>query len=137
MNLNAYLHFKGNCEEAFKFYERTLGGKMLMKVTYGEAPPQGQMPPDFDKNKMMHARIQVGDTLLMGSDAPPDRFQKPQGFSVNIDCKTPEDADRIYNALSAGGQIMMPIQKTFWAERFGMLVDKFGTPWMVNCETRS
>jgi PhnB protein len=137
MNLNPYLHFNGNCEEAFKFYEKALGGKMLMKMTYGEAPPQSPMPPGFDKNKIMHARIQVGDTVLMGSDAPPDRFHKPQGFSVNVDCKKPEDADRIYTALSTGAQIMMPIQKTFWAERFGMLVDKFGTPWMVNCETHA
>ena len=80
MELNAYLHFNGNCDEAFKFYEKVLGGKGLMKMTYGEAPPHA-MPPGFDKSKVMHARIQVGNTILMGSDAPPERFHKPQGFS--------------------------------------------------------
>jgi PhnB protein len=136
MNLNAYLHFNGNCEEAFKFYEKAFGVKTIMKMSYGEAPPGGgPTPPGFEK-KIMHTRIQVGNTMLMGSDAPPERFHKPQGFSVNIDCQKPEEADKVFQALSDGAQIVMPIQKTFWADRFGMLIDKFGTSWMVNCETQ-
>lgn len=134
-SLNVYLHFNGNCEEAFALYSKVLGGKNAMTMRYGEAPAHGQQPPGFDK-KIMHTRFYVGDAVLMGSDAPPDRFQKPQGFSVSYNCETPEEADRVYNALSAGGQIIMPIQETFWAQRFGMFVDKFGTPWMVNCEKK-
>ena len=134
--LNAYLHFNGNCADAFKFYEKALGAKELMMMTYGDAPPQPGQDPAMAK-KIIHARIQFGDNLLMGSDAPPERFHKPQGFSVSLHCDKAEDADRIYNALSAGGQVTMPIQKTFWAERFGMFTDKFGIPWMVNCEARS
>jgi PhnB protein len=132
-SLNTYLHFNGNCEEAFKHYEKVLGGKDRMTMTYGEAPPGSQTPPEMAK-KIMHTRFQVGGNVLMGSDAPHDRFQKPQGFSVSFNCDTPEDADRIYKELSAGGQIVMPIQETFWAKRFAMFTDKFGTPWMVNCE---
>ena len=135
MNVNAYLHFNGNCAEAFKFYEKALGAKELMMMTYGESPSQPGMSPAMAK-KIIHARIQVGNTLLMGSDAPPERFHKPQGFAVSIGCDKPEEADRIYNALSAGGQATMPIQKTFWAERFGMFTDKFGIAWMINCETQ-
>ena len=132
-SLNAYLQFNGNCEEAFAFYEKVFGVKAPMKMTYGESPMGGQTPPGFAK-KIMHTRIPVGNTMVMGSDAPPDRYSKPQGFSVNVNCDKPEDADRIYNALSAGGQVTMPIQETFWAKRFGMFFDKFGIPWMVNCE---
>jgi PhnB protein len=134
MNLSPYLHFSGNCKEAFEFYQKVFGAKQLMMMAYGDAPPQPNQDPAMAK-KIIHARIQVGNTLLMGSDAPPERFHKPQGFTVNVSCDKADEADRLYNALVAGGQTTMPIQKTFWAERFGMLVDKFGIPWMVNCET--
>jgi PhnB protein len=135
MNLNPYLHFSGNCKEAFEFYQKVLGAKPLMMMTFGDAPPSANHDPAMAK-KIIHARIQIGDTLLMGSDAPPERFHKPQGFTVNVSCDKAEEADRVFGALAAGGQTTMPIQKTFWAERFGMLVDKYGIPWMVNCETR-
>ena len=133
MYLNAYLHFSGNCDEAFSLYEKVFGVKRLMSMTYGDSPMGAQSPPDVAR-KIMHTRLQVGDTLLMGSDSPPDRFQKPQGFSVNINCSSPEEADRVFSALSDGAQITMPIQETFWAKRFGMLTDRFGQSWMVNCE---
>jgi PhnB protein len=82
----------------------------------------------------MHVRLEVGDSVLMGSDAPPDRYKPPQGFSVNIAVEKPEEAERIFHALAEGGNVGMPLQQTFWAARFGMVVDRFGIPWMVNCE---
>ena len=133
MHLNSYLNFKGECEAAFKFYEKCLGGKIVGMMTHGESPMAGQVPPDW-ASKIMHARLVVGDQALMGSDAPPDRYQAPQGFYVSISVPTPTDADRVFNALAEQGTVQMPIQKTFWSARFGMLVDRFGIPWMVNCD---
>jgi PhnB protein len=135
MQLNAYLMFKGQCEEAFSFYEKCLGGKIAFKMTYGESPAAKQAAPDWQK-KIVHERLEVSGQVLMGSDAPPDRFQKPQGFSVSIGVDTPAEAERIYKALSESGEIWMTIQETFWAQRFAMFVDKFGTPWMINCEKK-
>jgi PhnB protein len=86
------------------------------------------------KDKIIHARIRIGDTILMGSDSPPDRFEQPQGLSLSLAANTPADAERLFQALSAGGQVQMPIAQSFFAERFGMLVDKFGIPWMVVCQ---
>ena len=135
MQLNAYLMFQGQCEEAFSFYERCLGGKIAMKMTYGESPMAKQSAPDWQK-KIIHERLVVGDQVLMGSDAPPERFYKSQGFSVSIGVDTPSEAERIYKALSEKGEIVMAISETFWAQRFAMFVDKFGTPWMINCEKK-
>jgi PhnB protein len=132
MQLNAYLHFNGNCEEAFKFYEQATGGKIETKSTFGDTPMAAQMPAM--KDKIVHVRLRIGDTILMGSDAPPERFEKPQGFSLSLGAKTNADAERLFAALSAGGEIRMPMAETFFAQRFGMLVDKFGIPWMVICE---
>jgi PhnB protein len=133
MDLNTYLMFDGSCEAAFKFYEKVLGGKILAMMTYAEMPGSAEMPKD-SQNRIMHARIQVGDKLLMASDCPPGRSEAAKGFHVNISVKDPAEADRLFGALSAKGTVSMPIQETFWAHRFGMLVDQFGTPWMVNCE---
>jgi PhnB protein len=133
MELNNYLHFNGNCEEAFKFYEKSTGGKIQAMMTHEGAPPEMKVP-DAWRSKIMHARMTIGNNLLMGSDAPPERYSKPAGFSINIGVKTAEEAERIYKALSEGGKIEMPLAETFWAIRFGMFVDKFGVPWMVNAE---
>jgi PhnB protein len=133
MDLNTYLGFDGNCAAAFKFYEKVLGGKILMTMSYGDMPGCSEMSADV-KAKVAHTRMQLGDKLLMGSDSPPGRFEKPKGFHVNISVTDPGQADRLFAALSENGTITMPIQETFWAARFGMLVDQFGTPWMVNCE---
>jgi PhnB protein len=137
MQWNPYLNFNGNCQEAFKYYERVLGGKIIAMLSHGDMPAeaQAQTPPGW-KNKIMHARLVVGNNVLMGSDAPPDRFEKPQGMSVAIQVEDPKDAERIFAALADNGTVRMPIQQTFWAIRFGMLTDKFGIPWMVNCETK-
>ena len=133
MKLNAYLNFNGDCAAAFKFYERCLGGKIVFTQTHGESPMADQVPPAW-RDRIMHATLKVGDTLLMGTDAPPEHYQKPQGLYVSLSVATPADADRIFNALAQQGTVQMPVQKTFWSPRFGMLVDRFGIPWMVNCE---
>lgn len=133
MQLNPYLLFSGQCEEAFKFYERLLGGKIEVMMAH-EGTPAGQgVPPEWQK-KILHARMKIGNQVLMASDAPPGRQQKPQGFSVSLSVKDPADAQRIYNALAEGATVTMPIQETFWAKRFAMLTDRFGIPWMINCE---
>jgi len=133
MELNPYLTFNGQCEAAFKFYEKVFGGKIEAMMTFGSSPMAEQTPPEW-RNKIMHARMSVGGRTLMASDAPPDRYEAMKGIMVTLGIDDPGEAERIFRALSERATIQMPIQKTFWAERFGMLVDKFGTPWMVNCE---
>jgi PhnB protein len=133
MQVNAYLNFNGQCEEAFKFYEKCLGGKIVGMMTHAGTPSAEHVPADW-RNKIMHARLTVGDGVLMGSDAPPSDYEAPRGFAVALHVKDPADADRIFHALSEKGSVQMPIQPTFWAIRFGMFVDRFGIPWMVNCE---
>ena len=133
MELNPYLSFNGQCEAAFKFYEKVFGGKIEAMMTFGSSPMAEQTPPEW-RNKIMHARMSVGGKTLMASDAPPDRYEAMKGIMVTLGIDDPGEAERIFRALSERATIQMPIQKTFWAERFGMLVDKFGTPWMVNCE---
>jgi PhnB protein len=133
MQMNPYLFFDGTCELAFKFYEQVLGGKIVAMFPYEGGPPSDDVPPDFGK-KIMHARLIAGDVVLMGSDAPPKQHQPMKGFSVSLQVPEPTDAERIFAALSKGGTIKLPLEETFWARRFGMLVDQFGTPWMINCE---
>jgi len=133
MELNPYLTFNGTCEAAFKFYEKCLGGKIEMMLSHGASPMADQVPPDW-RNKIMHARMTVGGRVLMGSDAPPEHFEKPQGFSVSLGIADPAEAERLFKALAENGTVRMPIQQTFWAVRFGALVDQFGIPWMINCE---
>ncbi len=132
MQLNAYLLFKGNCEEAFKFYEKSLGGKIEAMIPHAGTPAEQHVPAEW-RNKIMHARLVVGDAVLMGSDAPLDRFEEPKGFSVSLTINDPAEAERLFHALEQGGKVKMPIQQTFWSPRFGMLVDRFGIPWMINC----
>jgi PhnB protein len=133
MQLNPYLVFNGNCEAAFKFYEKVLGGKIEAMLPHEGTPAAEHVPPEW-RNKIMHARLSVGDEVLMGSDAPPDRYEAMKGFSVTLGIDRPADAERIFHALAEKGTVRLPIQQTFWAARFGMLVDQFGTPWMINCE---
>lgn len=133
MSFNTYIHFNGNCEEAFRFYEKTFGGKIEMIMTYGQSPAAGQTEPEM-KDKIIHARLRVGDSVLMASDAPHGRYQHPAGFSINIALNDAKEGERIFNELAPGGNVIMKYEKTFWAERFGMLVDRFGTPWMINVE---
>ena len=133
MKINPYLNFNGNCTEAFQFYAKVLGGKDLRIMTFRDSPMAGQGAAN-EKDLVVHARFTAGDTMIMGSDAPGGGYNNPQGYAVNIGVDTPEEADRIFAGLSDGATIGMPIAETFWAKRFGMLTDRYGTHWMVNCE---
>jgi PhnB protein len=133
MNLNPYLNFDSNCEEAFNFYAKVLGGKIVAMIRTSDTPMKGQGQADR-QHKIMHARMMVGDTILMGSDAAPEYYQKAQGLTVTLNIPDAAEAERVYAELSAGGTVQMAIQETFWATRFATFADKYGTPWMVNCE---
>ena len=135
MQINPYLNFNGQCEEAFTFYAQVLGGKIEAMMPHEGTPAAEHVPLEWRKS-IMHARLSVGDNVLMGSDAPPPHQAKPQGFYVSVNVTKPAEAERIFDKLAERGTVNMPIQETFWAARFGMLVDRFGTPWMVNCEKR-
>lgn len=133
MQLNPYLLFNGNCAAAFRFYEKCLGGKIVMMMTHAESPVANQVAPEW-RDKIIHARMTVGGKELMGSDAPPGRQEEMKGFSLSLSVDTPADAEQIFNELAANGTVRMPLEKTFFAARFGMLVDQFGTPWMITCD---
>ncbi|MEW6732030.1 MAG: VOC family protein [Acidobacteriota bacterium] len=133
MQINPYLNFNGQCEAAFKFYEKCLGGKIVMMLTHGNAPSAEHVPSEWH-NKIMHARLEVGDRVLMGSDSPPEYFEQTKGFYVQLGINNPTEAEHVFNALAENGRVTMPFEQTFWASRFGMLVDQFGIPWMINCE---
>jgi len=133
MQAVAYLLFDGQCEAAFKFYAKCLGGTIELMMPHEGTPAGKQVPPAWLK-KILHARLRLGDTMLLASDCPPDRYKKPEGFSVTLLVKQPAEAERVFHALAENGTVQMPIQETFWAPRFGMLVDQFGIPWMINCE---
>lgn len=132
MKLNPYLNFPGTCEEAMTTYASILGGDIETMLRYGEMP--GDHPvPDEMKKKIAHARVAIGDEVLMASDAGPDRFMSMQGMSVTLNIAEPDEAERVFDALSEGGTVIMPLEETFWAVAFGVFVDRFGTQWMVNC----
>lgn len=134
MQLVTYLLFDGNAEEAFDFYARCLGGKVTRLSRFGEAPPEIPMPPEM-RDKVMHIRLEVGDAVLMASDAMSSMgpYEPIKSCSVAIQLDAPAEAERIFHALAEGGTVQMPIGETFWSARFGMLVDRYGVPWMVNC----
>ncbi len=132
MQLITHLHFNGNCEAAFKFYEQTLGGKIVTMMPHEGTPAAEHVPPEWRK-KILHAGLTVGDQWLMGADAPPEHYQPPRGFSVAMQINDRAEAECIFKALSEDGKVTMPLQETFWATRFGMLVDQFGIPWLINC----
>lgn len=133
MQVNPYLFYSGNCEEAFTYYARALGGRIEGLMRYQDGPTAAQVPPEW-ANKVMHATLSIDGEVLMAADAPPGTAQPPAGFAVSLQVEDPAKADRVFAALADGGQITMPIDKTFWARRFGMCVDRFGIPWMINCE---
>jgi PhnB protein len=133
MQLNNYLFFDGRCEEAFARYLEVLGGTMLAMIRHTGTPAEEHVPPEW-RDKIMHACLEIDGRRLMGSDAPPGRGSPLGGFSIQIATDSVEEAERVFAALGQGGTITMPIAQTFWAERFGMLKDEFGVPWMVNFE---
>jgi PhnB protein len=132
MQVNPYLFYNGNCGEAFDFYARVLGGTIEAKMTYAQAPDDMPMPPGMD-GKIMHAAMNIDGEVLMASDSPPERYEKPQGFAVSLQFTDATDGETKFKALSEGGTVHMPFGVTFWSKGFGMCVDKFGIPWMVNC----
>jgi PhnB protein len=133
MWLNPYLMFNGQCETAFKFYEKCLLGKIVViMMRYADTPMAEQMPPEWGQ-KIIHATLICGDHRLQGADAPPANYLKPQGFSVLLNLDTAAEADRIFATLAEKGVEEIPVQETFWALRFGTLIDQFGTPWLIQC----
>jgi PhnB protein len=133
MQISPYLSFKGECEAAFRFYERCLGGQLGGIIRYAGSALAEQVPADW-QDKVMHGSVTVGEQVLMGGDVAPDRYEAPKGFTLSIQIKSMADAERIFHELANGGRVLLPLEKTFWAERFGMLVDRFGIPWQINCE---
>ncbi len=128
---NTHLHFNGNCLEAFKFYEKCLGGKIAFSMTWGEAPMETQVSKDWN-NKILHACVEFEGQKITGDDVPPERYSKPQGFEIMVSYLDVKQGEKVFNALSEGGKVTMPYGKTFWAKGFGMVTDKFGIPWMIN-----
>lgn len=133
MQFTPHFAFDGRCEEAFRFYQACLGGDLPILMRYRDTPYAEQAPPDW-QDKIIHGRLMVGEATLTGSDAPPSRHVAPGGTMTMLRLDTPEEADRVFAALSDGATIDMPIAETFFAYRFGMLHDRFGIPWMVICE---
>ncbi|MDD4933509.1 MAG: VOC family protein [Methylacidiphilaceae bacterium] len=135
LKINPYLSFDGNCAEAFRFYEKILRPKSMTLFTYGESPMADRIDPSA-RHKILHAQLTLEGGSLMGADAPEcgsAKYQKPQGMGVTLHAQEPEEAQRLFAALSEGGSVTMPMAETFWAKRFGMCTDRFQIPWMVNC----
>lgn len=133
MHTHPYLIFNGNCREAFAFYETLFHGQIEMISTFAGTPAEAHVPPEW-KDKVLHAALRYGDNVLYGSDAGGPNYETPQGFGIAIVLADPSEAERLFHALAEGGTIKMPFGETFWAHRFGMVTDRFGTPWMVNCD---
>ena len=128
MQLHTYVNYGGNCEQAFRYYEQHLGGKITMLMRHGEQPGPSGAPPDWD-GKVLHARMSLAGTELLGADIPSYEPMRSAYLSLTVDSDA--DADRVYGLLSDGGQVFMPMQETFFASRFAMLRDRFGTSWML------
>jgi PhnB protein len=132
MQLSIHLGFNGQCRDAFNFYEKVLGGKIQNIMTWGESPMAEQVPKS-EHDKIIHATLLVGDSVLMGGDSPSEQYRQPQGVAIAVPVKK-ADAERIFNALKDGGSVQMPLQKTFWSDAFGMVTYRYGIPWMINAE---
>lgn len=133
MTLNPHISFGGQCEAAFNFYERCLGGKILTMLRWGSSPMAKEVPPEWHE-KICHATLSVGANVLAGADVLAEQYERPSGFQVLLGIDDPEDAERIFHALADNGTVRMPMQETFWSARFGVLVDQFGVPWEINSE---
>jgi PhnB protein len=133
MQMYPYLSFNGQCEEAFQFYEQCLGGQLGMIFRYAGSPLADQVPAGW-QDKVMHGSLTIGEQVLMGGDVAPDRYEVPKGFSLSLQIKNTSEAERVFQELAKDGRVAVPLGKTFWAARFGMVVDRFGIPWSINCE---
>jgi PhnB protein len=133
MDLHSYVSFKGDCEAAFRFYEEKLGAIPGLIFRYADSPMADVVPRGWD-TKVMHGSVRIGQHLLEGADVPPERYEEPRGFSLALNVASPPEAEKLFEQLADGGRVLYPIAKTFWSERFGMVVDRFRIPWMINCE---
>ena len=131
MNVQPYLFFDGRCEEAIEFYRQALGAKVDMLMRYKDAPMPAEMVPPGGDNNVIHAALRIGDAVVMASDGRCQSKPSFQGFSLSINVANEAEADRTFGALSDGGQVQMPLGKTFFSPRFGMVADRFGVGWMV------
>ena len=132
MTLSPHLSFNGNCAAAFAFYAKALGGKVTFSMTIGESPMAAQFGPEY-ASWIMHASVEAGALRFSGADAPPPHFKPAQGITIALEISDPAKAALLFESLSAGGAIQMPLQETFWAQKFAMFTDQFGIPWMINC----
>ena len=130
MKMSVHLNFNGNCKDAFALYQKVFGAEKPFLMTYAQAPGDAPVPPNW-KDKVMHTSIPLGEGMLMGCDAPPERSKPLGGFQVSVQSTDQTEVKRIFDALQQGGSIQMPLQKTFWSPLFGMCTDKFGVDWMV------
>jgi len=135
MNLSIHLTYDGHCEAAFAFYQRCLGGTIATMLKYGDSPMAAEVSPEW-RHKILHATLIIGESTLAGADVLPEHYARPMGFFALLEVEDPTDAERIFHSLSENGTVQMPIQETFWASRFGVLVDQFGIPWEINCAAR-
>ena len=133
MNIIPHLNFDGQCKEAFEFYAELLDGEIKFSMTWGEMPGADQFPPETHK-LIMHTTLEVDGDFIMGADSRPGSYTEPKGITVSIGVKDKDKAERVFNALCEGGKVTMPFAETFWSSGFGMCVDRFGIPWMVNTE---
>src|SRR5579871_3607182 len=133
LNPRISLSFDGQCEAAFRFYEQFLGGKIAFILTWGNSPMAKDAPPGWG-DKILHARITIGDTDLLGADALPHIYQPRTGFGILLSVDDSNDTERLFAALAENGKVTAPLQETFWALRYGAVTDRFGVPWEINCE---
>jgi len=133
MRISCHLSFDGQCEVAFRTYQRLLGGEIITMLEYGESPMADQVPPQW-QNRILHATLRLGDQELLGTDAFPDAYERPQSFFVTLGISELAKAREVFASLAEGGRVQMPFQETFWSAGYGVLVDRFGVPWEVNCE---
>lgn len=132
MQFIAYLNFNGNCRTAFDFYRSVFQSEIAMCMTYGDSPMRDEMPAD-SHGLIMHTQLVADGAILMGADGPPPHDNKGGNTCINIQVNSVDEAERIFHALSAGGEVQMPLQETFWAHRWASFTDRYGKPWMLNC----
>ena len=136
MTISCHLSFDGQCEAAFRTYQRILGGELSTLLTFGDSPLASQVPPEW-QSRILHATLVVGDQEFLGSDAFPNAYEKPQGFSVTLGVAELSQAKNVFSLLAENGRVQMPFQETFWSPGFGVLVDRFSVPWEINCAQAS
>lgn len=134
MRLSPHLSFKGSCEEAFRLYESALSGTIVTMLTYGASPMSNSVPLAWHE-KIVHATLMLRDGVISGADAPPGEFKTPQGFQILYQPDNEDESRRVFSDLARGGEIVVPIQETFWSPCYGALVDRFSVPWEISCES--